>query len=154
MKAPGSPIRIRAHTLLCLQGYRGLGYDPEFIARMDEVSSFLSANPKAEIRVVTSVDVFCECCPHNVDGRCTVDESEDPSVENAGADNSTEMDRRVLRHLGLEENSVKDWTSILDIVAQKVDSTDMDELCGDCRWRSYGYCAAALDDLARRYRNG
>jgi len=148
----GEPIRIRAHTLLCLQGYRGLGYDRKFIARMDEISSYLHENPNTEIRVIASTDIFCECCPHNVDGLCSVDEEETPSLPMLELDNSKAMDHRVLEHLSLEEDSVQVWAEILDILADKVQSSDLDNLCRDCRWKSYGYCAEALDELARRHR--
>lgn len=145
----GEPMPIRAHTLLCLQGYRGLGYDEKFIDRMDEISAYLAQNPYARIRVTASTDIICECCPHNIDGLCAVDEEAKPSLPTIKLDNSKAMDHRVLQHLDLEEDSVQVWAEILDILANNIQSSDMDHLCRDCRWKIYGYCAEAFDRLAR-----
>jgi len=142
-----TPIRIRAHTLLCLQGFRGLGYSPEFVSEMQRVRDYLWRSPHAQVEVISGADVFCERCPHHHRGRCTADDPEDCPVPLDSPDNAVLKDRRVLSWLGLKEGTVQDWCLILSKVAKTVDSSVLDVLCGDCSWREYPYCAEALDDL-------
>ncbi len=144
------PLRIRAHTLLCLQGYHGLGYSDEFIAEMDRVTKYLRENPHALIKVVASADMFCLKCPHHNRGRCMIDDPEDQPVPMDTPDKSTLMDRRVLSWLGIEKGSEQIWKHILVKIGLSVDSSVMDILCGDCCWREYPHCANALDDLYRK----
>ena len=143
------PIPIRAHSLLCLQGYKGLGYSPEFIVMMNRVSRALENNPNIEIKVLAGEDIFCRVCPHNYRGRCMADDPVDRPVPTDSPDNSVLMDRRVLQWLDLKEGDIEYWGSILYRISRNVDSSVMDALCGDCRWREYGYCAEALDKLSR-----
>lgn len=149
-----SPLRIRAHSLLCLQGYKGLGYSVEFVAQMDHVSEHLRANPDAQVQVITSADILCEHCPHFSEGRCTVDDPEGVPIPAGAPDESTLMDRRVLTWLDIAEDSVQDWASILQRIGSYVDSSALDPLCGDCRWREYPHCAEALDELHRKVISG
>jgi hypothetical protein len=142
-----NPVRIRAHTLLCLQGYKGLGYSPEFADRMDKITGQLKRNPNHEVQVICSPDIFCEVCPNLVDQQCVAGKSDVPELLAGGEDNSTIMDRKVLGKLCLSENEIRAWSDILKIIGQNISSRDMDDICGDCRWREFKYCAQALDSL-------
>lgn len=147
-------LEIRAHTLLCLQGYRGLGYSPEFIKKMDEVTTRLRNNPDTMVRIITAPDIFCRVCPNLVDDRCI---SSDNGLEGfllESPDNSIVSDRQVLSKLGFKENETHSWSEILGTIASKVTSEDMDDLCGDCRWREFEYCARALDKLSSTHPGG
>jgi hypothetical protein len=150
----GSPLRIRAHTLLCLQGFQGLGYSPEFIAEMERVVTLLRNNPDTPVEVVVGADIFCEKCPHSYRGRCTVNDPEDTPVPFDAPDESTLMDRRVLAWLEIEPNSVQLWGEILYKIGRNIDSSAMDALCGSCRWRSFPHCARALDELHQKVVSG
>ena len=149
-----SPLQIRAHNLLCLQGFEGLGYSKEFVAQMRRVARILRMNPDMNIQVITGVDILCEHCPHNYRGRCTADDPEDQPVPMDTPDQATLMDKRVLSWLDIGENDVQFWGQILYKIGRLVDSSAMDILCGDCRWRKYDFCANALDELNRKVTNG
>src|SRR5262245_55501885 len=58
-RRPMASVPIRAHNLLCLLGYRGRGYDANFIARMTAVHRQLRADPETRVQVLTSADTFC-----------------------------------------------------------------------------------------------
>ncbi|NGZ11675.1 MAG: DUF1284 domain-containing protein [Nitrospira sp. LK70] len=62
---PGSstPLRLRSHTLLCLQGFRGEGYSPGFVANMTGIHQTLWNQPEATVQVVASPDAVCAACP-------------------------------------------------------------------------------------------
>jgi len=48
MTEQNQPIRIRAHTLVCLQGYQGEGYSEDFVNEMDRVTATLKNDPDRE----------------------------------------------------------------------------------------------------------
>jgi uncharacterized protein len=126
-----SPLEIRAHTLLCLQGYNGVGYSPEFTARMDRVFELLKEHPETKVRVVVGSDFFCAICPHMENGRCRVDGDEDRSVE---------MDLLVLDKLGIEANSVQVWEGLAFKLRHSINFEDLVCICGECRWKLSGVC--------------
>jgi len=148
------PLRIRAHTLICLQGFKGMGYSEKFIAQMDKIISYLRKNLKTQVKVLAEADIFCTHCPHNYRGRCTLEDPEDQPVPFESPDNAVIMDRRALTWLGLTEGEVYEWREILYKVGGSVDSSAMDVLCGDCRWRKYKVCSVALDELNQRVASG
>jgi len=59
-----NPVVIRGHTLLCLQGFRGEGYSPDFIDNMAEIHARLQSNPETQVRVTDTPDHFCAACPN------------------------------------------------------------------------------------------
>jgi hypothetical protein len=142
-------IEIRAHSLLCLQGYRGLGYSPEFIEKMDEVTDWLHNNPASMVRLLDAPDIFCRVCPNLVDERCVSSDSGLDGFHLDSPDSSTVMDRKVLARLGFEKNKTYMWSDILFAIAENITSADMDDLCGECRWREFEYCSRALNHLSR-----
>lgn len=147
-------MRIRAHNLICLQGFKGLGYGADFVAEMERVTVLLRKKPDTPIEVIAGADVLCEKCPYNYRGRCMVDDPEDTPVPFDAPDEATLMDRRVLGWLEIEEGSVQLWGQILYKIGRNIDSSAMDALCGNCRWRSYPHCAEALDELHAKVASG
>ncbi len=63
-ETPADPVIIRGHTLLCLQGFRGEGYSPDFIDNMSAICTRLQSYPETRIRVTDSPDHFCAACPN------------------------------------------------------------------------------------------
>lgn len=59
-------MKLRPHHLLCIQGYEGKGYSPEFIVNMDEVVAKLRAEEGIEIEIVFGTDQICERCPNRI----------------------------------------------------------------------------------------
>lgn len=58
-----TPIRLRGHTLLCLQGFREEGYSPGFVANMAAIHQTLCHQPETIVQVVASPDAVCAACP-------------------------------------------------------------------------------------------
>ncbi|MDF0651722.1 MAG: DUF1284 domain-containing protein [Nitrospira sp.] len=91
-----TPIRLRGHTLLCLQGFRGEGYSPGFVANMAAIHQILRNQPEATVQVVASPDAVCAACPHQQGSSgCTI------NGEPSEADMNNQ-DRVVLGRLGLK----------------------------------------------------
>lgn len=121
-------IEIRAHHLLCLQGFQGHGYSQAFAQNMSEIVRYIGLNPDLEIEIVEKCDVICACCPHNVKGVCQ---------KNLGSAQSIrEMDMYVLKKLNLKRGTKIRAKDIFTFVNKKLnDSLDIESLCGACEWK-------------------
>jgi uncharacterized protein len=136
------PVRLRAHNLLCLQGFRGLGYSEAFVARMRAVHADLAANPERGVEVLAAPDTLCAACPHLREG-CTL----------GGPDHEAHMraqDEAVLSALALEAGAVVPWREILARIGARVGGADLPRLCTTCPWLPLGWCAQGIDALAAR----
>lgn len=134
------PIRLRAHTLLCLQGFRGEGYSPAFVENMAVIHGTLSARPESLVEVLDSPDAVCGACPHRYPTGCTLngDRSEEEMRD---------QDRVVLRRLGLKVGSRVRWQNLLDRIRASVSGADLPTICGSCRWLALDHCLQGLDRL-------
>jgi len=143
LKDESSPIRLRAHTLLCLQGFRGEGYSPEFVNNMEAVHRTLAEHPETVVEVLISPDVVCGACPHQLESGCTLNGER----SEAGM---ADQDRVVLAKLGLEAGRRVPWQDILDRIRRAVRGADLPTVCGTCRWLPLGYCREGLERLRKR----
>ncbi|MHB1361336.1 MAG: DUF1284 domain-containing protein [Thermoleophilia bacterium] len=130
-------IRLRAHHLLCIHGFRGQGYSPLFVANMARLVERLGTSPETPVQLVTGADDICSSCPHMSNGICG---RPDQRVEN--------LDRRVEARLGLGEGHTGSWSSLLETIRDKIDPFQLDEVCADCRWLDLDYCTNGLAELA------
>ena len=135
------PYQIRGHTLLCLQGFRGEGYSPAFVANMTKIHAALLGNPDQLVTPIASPDEICASCPH-LNGGCTL----------RGPQSEGEMiaqDRVVLQRLGLVENQAVTWRHVLQRISATTAGKDLSTICGACPWLPLGYCAEGIDRLKR-----
>ena len=134
------PLTLRAHQVLCLQGFQGLGYSDGFVEQMTAVQAGLRERPAHVLRLVAEPDLLCGACPH-LSGCCVLQ----------GPDHETHMrahDERVLERLGLEPGAVLPWAEVLDRIAEQVRGDDLPGICTTCPWLPLGLCATAMDRLA------
>ena len=142
----GEPIPIRAHALLCLQGFRGKGYSPEFVKRMGEVADIVRKDPNRVVRVLASADTFCAVCPHQNDG-CTL----------GGPDHETNIvaqDQEVLDRLGVEAGTELPWHQLVRRMAVNVQGLDLAGICTTCPWLPLGWCVEGVDATQHALRSG
>ena len=134
------PIRLRAHTLLCLQGFRGEGYSPAFVENMAVIHGTLSASPESLVEVLDSTDAVCGACPHRDPSGCMLngERSEEEMIE---------QDHEVLRRLGLKIGGRLRWHDILARIQTSVTGDDLPSICGGCRWLPLGYCREGINRL-------
>jgi uncharacterized protein len=118
------PIRIRAHHLLCIQGFQGLGYDQEFIQRMGEIVALLSSNTGLEVEIITEADEICENCPNLNEGVCTKDQGS----------TIKELDVHVINHSLLKENDTMTFKRAIDTINNDLNSADVKFICEGCEW--------------------
>ena len=118
------PIRIRAHHLLCIQGFHGLGYDQKFIQRMEEIVALLSSNTSLEVEIITEADEICENCPNLNEGACAKDQGS----------KIKELDVHVINHTLLKENDTMTFKRAIDTVNHALNTSDVKFICECCEW--------------------
>jgi len=124
-------IRLRGHHLLCLVGYRGMGYSARFTENMSEVYNRLRAEPDTMITIVGGPDNLCVCFPEDGDYHCD-------------KESVTAHDHIVLQRLGLQPGFTGAWSSVLERIRTALVPEDIDVICAGCQWRSYGVCAEGV----------
>ncbi len=134
-------IRLRAHTLLCLQGFRGEGYSASFVHNLSMIHRSLAEDPEQVVQVLDSPDAVCQVCPHHLCGAgCAIDGSESEEA-------MRDQDRHVLSLLGLTAGHRLPWSEVLDRIRGSVVGADLPGICGGCRWLPLGYCREGIDRL-------
>lgn len=121
-----TPIRIRAHHLLCMQGFQGLGYNKEFALNMSQIIEKTLQNPFSLIKVIIGADAICECCPHDLDGKCNLKSTSDNDIR--------QLDSSILQYLDINEGSILHSSRILRIT-QSLSIENVKKICGNCFWR-------------------
>ena len=129
-------VKLRGHHLLCLHGFRGLGYSPEFTANMHAIHSRLIENGCEEITVTDSPDDICAACPNLFEGGCG---SSGPEREQY----IREKDIKVLRGLKLSPGD-KMQAKVLFLKTADEFSEKLDKICLPCRWFESGWCTEGL----------
>ena len=122
-------MELRPHHLLCMQGYRGKGYDSEFVNNMDRVTAFLSENPDYRIRIKEGCDVLCSECPNMTEeGKCTTQ------------DFVSFLDRSVTECLGIKEGEYS-YGDAADQINRRLTKEVYYNICGSCQWFRNGICS-------------
>jgi hypothetical protein len=134
------PIKVRGHTLLCLQGFRGEGYSVGFVENLAAIHQALRDVPTQVVEVRDEPDAVCGACPHHIGAGCTLN---GPGSETA----MRAQDRDVLSRLDLRAGMQLPWSDILDRIRARIAGSDLFDICGQCRWLPLGYCAAGLARL-------
>lgn len=132
---------LRGHHLLCVHGFRGMGYSPEFVEKMKEiVEDFRDPEQDFQIKVVAAFDDACMACPHKGAERCEATEGSNEHV--------LSMDTKTLRHLGLTPGNTYLKSELVKKTAQKVQPHHLDHLCQNCSWLPYGVCKEGIAQLS------
>lgn len=141
MKEQGSPLGLRGHHLLCLLGFRGLGYSPQFIRAMAEVAAGLAASPPPLVEALAGPDVLCRSCPHLGPAGCRKQGlASEARVE--------EHDRRALGRLKLDPGQRLSWGEVKERIGRLVPAQALGEICRDCEWLGLGYCREGVAALS------
>lgn len=131
-------MKLRAHNLLCIQGYVGKGYSPEFTANMDGVVASLGDD--AEVTVIDAPDVLCDACPNLTGDGC--------ALHGAGTEAGiVHQDRDVMQRLGFAAGETVRWAVVKSRIARAIAPDDLDTICGRCPWLALGHCKAGISAL-------
>jgi len=133
-------VRIRGHNLLCIQGFVGKGYNPEFIENMTRVVGSLVDD--ARVTVIDQPDVLCTACPNLAESGCV--------LQGEGSEQAmVRQDRDVMGRLGVTAGETLSWSAIVSRIAERVVPDDLDDICGQCPWLPLGVCKVGIERLSR-----
>lgn len=140
-------FRIRGHTLLCLQGFRGKGYSESFVDNMKEIHDTLFREPGlrgpgSEVEVVVGPDDICAACPYLKESGCRLN----------GIDKEGEMERRdnfVIKLLGINPLTAYRWEDILVRISERLTTDILKVICRRCEWYPLGYCEEGIAALQK-----
>lgn len=139
-KTMTSPIKIRGHTLLCFQGFRGEGYSREFVDNMATIRTQLNKDPTLKVLVIDSPDVVCSSCPNLKNHEC--------HLHGKGSEEGMVVqDRDVMNRLGIKKGETLSWGEILTRINQKIRGEMLSKICGKCPWLPLGYCKEGIHHL-------
>ncbi|MCL2573590.1 MAG: DUF1284 domain-containing protein [Defluviitaleaceae bacterium] len=120
-------MKIRAHHLLCMQGFQGYGYNSDFVAHLGDIVAFLRANPGQIVQIVDICDDICDGCPHAHDKMCMKDDGADGRIKS--------MDKDVLAGIRVCENATMPFSQAIDLVNTAFKAQhDVEHICGNCGW--------------------
>ncbi|KKI88432.1 hypothetical protein WQ54_31705 [Bacillus sp. SA1-12] len=126
--------KLRGHHLFCLLGYRGMGYSPEYVANMTRLHQTLRNNPKTRINLVKGPDQLCEKYPNSGEYHCQ-------------NENIYKRDEAILNIMGLEIGQILSWEDIETRIQKHVSTSDLQNVCKNCSWRSYGFCEEGIREI-------
>ena len=134
---PPSPhqVCLRGHHLLCLHGFRGLGYSPEFVANMQAVKDRLLDSPIIEVEVTITPDDICAACPHLAYDRCSKKEDSETRI--------SAKDAEVLRRLSLSPGDRLPAEDLFALIAERFHA-GISDICSSCRWYPLGWCEEGI----------
>lgn len=117
-------LKIRAHHLLCMQGFQGYGYSRDFEGNLQKIIKYLDSNPHCRLKVVADADMICLKCPHLEDNHC-----------NRSPSSIVDMDLKVLKKLDIEEGATKTAQKLFREINEILDPDDFHDICGECSWK-------------------
>lgn len=133
-------ISIRAHHLLCMQGYQGYGYDESFKNNLEEILDYLNLEKNIKVNIISSPDVLCDFCPHLKKKYCHLKISEDNKIPTnkeiqESNDNIVNMDLKVMKKCNIKSNKEYIIDEIFELINKRFLSlNDVDEICNGCIW--------------------
>ena len=124
-------LQLRGHHLLCLLGFRGMGYSPEFTRNMSAVYERLRRKPDTVVSMTSGPDELCACFSADKPNHCR-------------SDSVHERDEAVLRLLRLSPGERTTWRDVLSRIRSRMTPSDIPRLCATCPWQPYGVCEAGV----------
>jgi uncharacterized protein len=140
-------IVLRGHHLLCVHGFQGMGYSPEFVKKMKAiVEKIRDDQMDFPIKVEAAFDDACYACPNKGKTICEASEGSNEHV--------ISMDKKVIHQLELIEGALYAKSLLVRLTAEKVKPSDLDHLCQGCSWLPYGVCKEGIQSLNEKFSKG
>jgi uncharacterized protein len=127
-------MKLRGHHLLCLYGFKGLGYSREFIDNLERILKILRSNSKELITLTDETDEICRACPYRKDNQC-LNKKIKPE----------DFDRKVLSKIGLNPGTHLEAERAFKLIKVNIKRNDFLKWCSKCQWNILGYCAEGLE---------
>jgi len=118
-------IRLRGHHLICLNFYRGEGYDRVFVENLEDIMR--RADRGEEIEVVAGADDICRVCPTLREGKCVAKPGMDAEIR--------KIDAQAVAHLAVEIGERVLWQEIKAQVTETPKEW-LAAFCAGCDWEA------------------
>ncbi|MFH1783978.1 MAG: DUF1284 domain-containing protein [bacterium] len=121
-------LKVRAHHLLCMQGFQGYGYNREFVGNIKKVIENIKSGTSLNVEVVDECDDICSACMHTKEGICAKKPGYNKKIQ--------DTDRRVLEKLGLVKGARIKAEGIFSFVNKNFENiSDTENICTECEWK-------------------
>ncbi|MBN1232615.1 MAG: DUF1284 domain-containing protein [Candidatus Coatesbacteria bacterium] len=125
----GTSIKLRPHHILCLHGFKGLGYSEDFIKQMQEISDKIKRERHVKISFIFDLDILCHSCTEDNRKACLQQNSLSRLID--------KRLKKKLKGLLRRETSL---TFFLEKLYKTISARKMDYICRGCEWKKFGYC--------------
>lgn len=120
---------------MCFHAYSGRGYNPEFIAKMDNLKNLFLKHPKTLVKVISEPDEVCKSCPNlSREVGCIADGTDDQELR------VRNRDLKVMRLTGITEGEILSIRDAFRKVEGAISGSMLDEICKDCQWLPNSSC--------------
>ncbi len=117
-------IKIRAHHLLCIEGFKGLGYSKDFVENMKKI--ILQLSNVNSVFITAQIDDICAKCPYSFKNKCNNSYGRPPEY----------MDENLIKKLGISKDTQIDYQEvrkkIYEVFKRK---EDLFGICDKCGWK-------------------
>lgn len=122
-------IAIRAHQLLCLQGFQGKGYSEAFTLNMQVLFNKLRLAPETLVLLTLEPSDLCSACPNLQNSLCAKDADAEQRMRT--------RDLSTLRKLKINHHSrALPFSTLLNTCSESFKRTsDLIDTCFDCQWQ-------------------
>jgi len=130
-------MKLRAHHLLCLFGFRGLGYSKDFVKNFAKVLKQIKDKPQLLLEIIDRPDCICARCPHQKNNGC----------QKNGLNSERQVrdrDNLIIKRLGIRKGYRAYAGDIFNFISRNIFPQDLTEICIGCEWLKYGYCVEGL----------
>ena len=128
MKTIFPVMKIRAHHLLCIQGFQGYGYNDVFVDNFIKIVNSIYSNLNGEIKITSTCDDICNYCPHNLKGKCKKIIGSSWVIK--------KKDKRVMKNLNIAEGILVKAKDILSLVNNRISkANEAKKICRNCSWK-------------------
>ena len=122
-------MELRAHHLLCIEGYHGVGYSKEFVDNMNKVVDRLEDNPSEKVIIVSKCDTLCKVCPGKTkEGLCI--------SQNLVA----QLDEKTLNFLNINEGEYL-YEQLDTYIKENLTWETYVKICSKCEWFKNNVCS-------------
>lgn len=118
-------IVLRPHHILCIQQFKGYGYNNEFVENMFNILDRIN---KEQIIIKVDFDDICKKCPNLMSDICTSDSE------------IHLLDNKVLELLNIELNKPMYFNEINSYLSKYLTENTFLKICNNCSWYKKGFC--------------
>ncbi len=115
-------LNLRGHHLICLNFFKGEGYNELFVKNLEEI---LGKIEKENIKIIEGFDDVCKSCPYLKEGRCEYEEGAEEKIR--------KQDKTALNLLNIREGEIITWEEIRNKLSE-VFSQWYETYCYACDW--------------------